>query len=109
MTSSIKNLQNEVGLQAIARGIKDRIHDLEKTIESNQGRWAWELLQNAKDSVAEDEGKTVSVQIVLTEESVEFKHNGSHFQNTDIIGIINQVSSNNSPDRKEREIVGKAI
>ena len=105
MTSSIKNLQNEVGLQAIARGIKDRIHDLEKTIESNQGRWAWELLQNAKDSVAEDEGKTVSVQIVLTEESVEFKHNGSHFQNTDIIGIINQVSSNNSPDRKEREIV----
>ena len=30
-----------------------RLHDLDKTVENNQGRWAWELLQNAKGSIGE--------------------------------------------------------
>lgn len=93
MALSIEEIQKEAGLRSIADKIVKRISVLDQTVEENQGRWAWELLQNAKDSVAEEENGTVSVQIELKEGSVEFRHNGSHFQMADIVGIIDQISS----------------
>jgi len=45
--------------------LKKRLHDLEKTVGNNKGRWAWELLQNAKDSVADYEDGKVAIQIEL--------------------------------------------
>jgi len=49
------------------------LHDLDLTVENNQGRWAWELLQNAEDSVAEEDERKISVKIILNENNIEFQ------------------------------------
>jgi hypothetical protein len=92
MIKSIEEGRKEDGNRSIADKIIKRLHDLEKTVQNNHGRWAWELLQNAKDSVAETNRK-VSVQIVYENEEIQFSHNGNHFTEKDIRGLINQISS----------------
>jgi len=71
MIQSIENGRKEDGNRSIADKIKNRLRELEMAVDSNQGRWAWELLQNAKDSVADTDRK-VSVEIILNSESVSF-------------------------------------
>lgn len=92
MIKSIENGRKEDGNRSIADKIIKRLHDLEKTVQNNHGRWAWELLQNAKDSVAETD-RTVSVRIKHSYKEIEFSHNGNHFTEKDIRGLINQISS----------------
>ena len=92
MIASIEEGRKQDGNRSIADKIIKRLHDLEKTVESNHGRWAWELLQNAKDSIA-DEDRTVDVMLILSDTSVQFFHNGTHFTENDVRGLINQISS----------------
>lgn len=92
MIKSIEEGRKEDGNRSIAEKIIKRLHDLEKTVQNNHGRWAWELLQNAKDSVAET-GRKVSVKIIYSHDKIEFSHNGNHFTEKDIRGLINQISS----------------
>lgn len=92
MIKSIEEGRKEDGNRSIADKIIKRLHDLEKTVQNNHGRWAWELLQNAKDSVAET-GRKVSVQVIYDHDRIEFLHNGNHFSEKDIRGLINQISS----------------
>jgi hypothetical protein len=101
---SIEEGRKEDGNRSIADKIIKRLHDLEKTVENNKGRWAWELLQNAKDSVADYEDRTVAIQIELDDDKVEFRHNGEHFTEKDIRGLINQISSK---EVEEDEVVKK--
>ena len=107
MIQSIEDGRREAGDRSIADKIIKRLHDLEKTVENNQGRWAWELLQNAKDSIAEDENRTVSVQIRLDEDSVEFRHNGTHFTDQDVIGLISQISSKEVEEGQQTKKTGR--
>jgi hypothetical protein len=107
MIQSIKDGRKEDGIRSIADKIIKRLHDLDKMIESNQSRWAWELLQNAKDSIAEDNNRKVSIQIELNENSVEFRHNGAHFTEQDIRGLINQISSKEVEEGQQTKKVGR--
>jgi len=91
--TSIEEGRKEDGNRSIADKIIKRLHDLDLTVENNQGRWAWELLQNAKDSVAEETDRKISVKIILNKNNIEFQHNGAHFTELDIRGLINQISS----------------
>lgn len=93
MIESIEQGRKEDGSRSIADKIKSRLHDLDKTVETNYGRWVWELLQNAKDSISDVGDSSVSVQIELNDDSVVFSHNGSYFKELDIRGLINQISS----------------
>ncbi len=63
MIQSIENGRKEDGNRSIADKIIKRLHDLDKTVENNQGRWAWELLQNAKDSIADEDNRSGDIQI----------------------------------------------
>lgn len=108
MIQSIEKGIQEAGYRSIADKIIKRLHDLEKTIENNQGRWAWELLQNAKDSIAnDDDSRTVSVKIILNESSVEFQHNGTHFTDQDVIGLISQISSKEVEEGQQTKKTGR--
>ena len=107
MIQSIEDGRREAGQRSIADKIIKRLHDLEKTVENNQGRWAWELLQNAKDSIAEDDKRTVSIQIELDENSVTFRHNGTHFTSQDVIGLIDQISSKEVEEGQETKKTGR--
>lgn len=107
MIESIENGRKEDGNRSIADKIIKRLHDLEKTVENNQGRWAWELLQNAKDSVADMPGRSVSVQLEFNESYVEFKHNGPPFTEQDIRGLINQISSKEIEEGEQTKKTGR--
>ncbi|EAW38696.1 hypothetical protein L8106_14815 [Lyngbya sp. PCC 8106] len=107
MIQSIEDGRREAGQRSIADKIIKRLHDLEKTVENNQGRWAWELLQNAKDSIAEDDDRTVSIQIELDRNSVTFRHNGNHFTSQDVIGLIDQISSKEVEEGQETKKTGR--
>lgn len=107
MIESIEQGRKEDGNRSIADKIIKRLHDLDQTIENNQGRWAWELLQNAKDSIAEEDSRTVSVQIKLNEETVEFSHNGTYFTELDIRGLINQISSKEVEEGQQTKKTGR--
>lgn len=107
MIQSIEEARKEAGQRAIADKILRRLHDLEKTVENNQGRWAWELLQNAKDSLAEDGDRTISIQIELDRNSVTFRHNGNHFTSQDVIGLIDQISSKEVEEGQETKKIGR--
>jgi|GEM_PF-381655 hypothetical protein len=104
---SIEEGRKEDGNRSIADKIIKRLHDLEKTVENNKGRWAWELLQNAKDSVADYKDRTVSIQIELDDNKVEFRHNGEHFTERDIRGLINQISSKEVEEDEVAKKTGK--
>lgn len=106
MIQSIETGRKEDGNRSIADKIIKRLHDIEMTVENNHGRWAWELLQNAKDSVADSERK-VSVEIELSKNSVVFRHNGAHFTEKDVRGLINQISSKEVEEGQESKRTGK--
>tara|TARA_R110001632_G_scaffold232806_1_gene374684 strand:- start:43527 stop:44453 length:927 start_codon:yes stop_codon:yes gene_type:complete len=107
MIQSLEEGRKEDGNRSIADKIIKRLHDLDKTIEHNQGRWAWELLQNAKDSTVSDENHEISVQIILDNNQVEFKHNGIHFTEKDIRGLINQISSKEVEENEQTRKTGR--
>ncbi len=107
MIESIEHGRKEDGNRSIADKIKNRLHELEQTIENNLGRWAWELLQNAKDSISDTEGRDVCVQIELNEDNVVFKHNGAFFTELDIRGLINQISSKEVEEGEQTRNTGR--
>ena len=106
MIQSIEKGRKDDGNRSIADKIIKRFHDIEMTAENNHGRWAWELLQNAKDCVAENNRK-ISVEIELSEGCVVFRHNGTHFTEKDIRGLINQISSKEVEEGEESKQTGK--
>jgi hypothetical protein len=107
MIQSIEEGRKEDGNRSIADKIIKRLHDLDKTVENNQGRWAWELLQNAKDSIADDNDRKVAVQIELNSDTVEFRHNGIHFNEQDVRGLINQISSKETEEGQHSTKTGR--
>ena len=76
----------------------DKIITTLKTIKNDPNisarRWVWELIQNATD-VKYDKEK-ISIQIILNEDTLEFKHNGKFFTINNILGLLQQMSSKNS-------------
>jgi hypothetical protein len=89
---SYKKKAYESSLKAHKKLIATKLLDgIEKLYENkaSERRWIWELLQNAKD-VADS---SVKIQIVLQNDSVEFKHNGNPFVMDNITYLIEQVST----------------
>ncbi|WP_026101253.1 sacsin N-terminal ATP-binding-like domain-containing protein [Synechococcus sp. PCC 7336] len=107
MIQSIEKGRKDAGDRSIAEKIVKRLHDLEKTVENNLGRWAWELLQNAKDSIADEDERTLHIQIELNQNSIEFKHDGTHFTEQDVIGLISQISSKEVEEEAQTKKTGR--
>ncbi len=107
MIQSIEKGRKEDGNRSIADKINKRLHDLDKTVENNKGRWAWELLQNAKDSIADYPDRKISIQIEHNNDSIIFRHNGIYFTEKDIRGIINQISSKETEEGETSNRTGR--
>ena len=54
-------------------------------------RWFWELLQNAIDSIEQDQ--KISIKIEISETEISFSHTGNPFELDDILSLIIQGSS----------------
>lgn len=106
MIQSIEEGRKLDGNRSIAEKIKSRLNDLSKSSSSNQGRWIWELIQNAKDSVA-NENESVDIIIEIKTDSLKFMHNGAPFTELDVRGLINQISSKELDPGKVRRKSGR--
>ena len=72
---------------------RDIIHDLDRLYtlpEERKTRWVWELLQNAKD-VADEGG--VDIIFKLTNEQLEFSHNGIPFATKHLLALLYKTST----------------
>lgn len=70
----------------------------EEEREEYEKRWFWELLQNAKDSI--DENQNIKVKIEITDNHISFSHTGNPFELDDILSLIIQGSSKNNKEGK---------
>ena len=81
--------------RAIAQKIRNRLNQLVNANEKDKRRWVWELLQNAKDTVTD---RKVDIEIELSSDSLEFKHNGDYFSPRNLTNLVHQISSKEGTD-----------
>lgn len=84
-----QELLAQEGLESIGQKLYNNINIELSGDPQSARRWIWELLQNAKDIITND-GK---IEINLTDAFVEFSHNGSPFQHSNLLAILSQRST----------------
>ena len=70
-----------------AQGILKHLRDLESNRVRMQGRWIWELLQNARDASVDDDTRLVA-SITLKDGELVFQHNGRGFTEDEVAHLI---------------------
>lgn len=74
--------------------VDKRLRELDQPNENDCKRWIWELIQNAKDSIVEDNfKKLVDIKLIVKNERVVFKHNGAPFTAKAILGLLYKYSA----------------
>ncbi|KAG4104427.1 hypothetical protein H8356DRAFT_1369783 [Neocallimastix lanati (nom. inval.)] len=77
--------------------VRNRLRELENPSTEDCKRWIWELVQNAKDSIANDKDKeNVDIEITVKDDLYEFKHNGSPFTNQTFMALLYKFSEGKS-------------
>ena len=84
---SVKNRHFASHYRNLANKLQDGIENCLSKGEKAAVRWIWELLQNAKD--ATEKGRQVEVEIVVTNEHIDFKHSGNPFSEDNLYSLIN--------------------
>lgn len=97
---SIERNNLKLSADKILQGLKKVRNEPSKS----RRRWIWELVQNAKD-VPNHFGR-VRIKVGLTNDELNFSHNGDPFTVGNITGLIQQVSTKASGGDDE-EVTGK--
>lgn len=93
-----QELLAQEGLESIGQKLFNTINIELSGNPQSARRWIWELLQNAKDVISAN-GK---IEINLTDDSVEFAHNGAPFLHNHLLAILSQRSTK-SPNYTDDE------
>jgi hypothetical protein len=73
--------------------VKNRLRAIGNPRLSEKRRWLYELMQNAKDSIAADSQRnSVDIVVTATDHGLEFKHNGSPFVPKALLGLLYKYS-----------------
>lgn len=73
--------------------VQNRLRQLNEPTPNDCKRWVWELIQNAKDSISQDESrKSVDIRLVIKDKEVKFSHNGSPFTAKAQLGLLYKYS-----------------
>ena len=109
MTNNVVLRQKPASLQAAANDVLhdmyvskvgNRLNELDSPSDEDRRRWIWELIQNAKDSIAGDVlRKKVSVELIIRGDTVVFNHNGAPFNPKNRLGLLYQYSK----DKRNQE------
>lgn len=90
---SVNNAFNELLNKMYISNVRNRLRQLNEPTENDCKRWIWELIQNAKDSISQDPNRhTVDVKVIVRENEVVFKHNGSPFTAKAQLGLLYKYS-----------------
>ena len=79
--------------------VHNRLRQLDHPQENDSKRWIWELIQNAKDSIVQDQSReTVDIKVIVKDDSIIFKHNGSPFTAEAQMGLLYKYSGKKGND-----------
>jgi hypothetical protein len=87
---------NEVLGENNAQVVLREIEGLENEGKLLVSRWIWELIQNARGTAGSQQDLIVSLE--RTEDSLVFRHNGSKFQEKEVLHLILHGSTKSGPD-----------
>jgi hypothetical protein len=91
--NSVNNAFNELLNKMYISNVRNRLRQLNEPTENDCKRWIWELIQNAKDSISQNPNRhNVDVKIIVKENEVKFKHNGSPFTAKAQLGLLYKYS-----------------
>ena len=84
--------------------VSKRLRELNQPTDVDRKRWIWELLQNAKDSIANNsERKTIRARILIDGDTVKFQHDGDPFTPDARYGLLYKYSE----DKENAESTGR--
>jgi hypothetical protein len=90
---SVKNAFSDLLNKMYISNVRNRLRQLNEPTENDCKRWIWELIQNAKDSISQDVTRhTVNIKIIVKDDTVVFKHNGSPFTAKAQLGLLYKYS-----------------
>jgi len=90
---SLSNAANEVFHDLYISKVGNRLNELDSPSDEDRRRWIWELIQNAKDSIVNDNARLgVTIELDVTGDVVKFKHNGAPFSAKSRLGLMYQYS-----------------
>jgi hypothetical protein len=79
--------------------VSNRLRELENPRDIDCKRWIWELVQNAKDSIAGNKDRTsVDIKIIVEGDSYKFLHNGSPFTIATLTALLYKFSEGKRND-----------
>lgn len=69
--------------------VAKRLRELNQPTETDKKRWVWELIQNAKDTIASDPNRdSINVRIDIDGDKVTFTHDGNPFTLNARFGLL---------------------
>jgi len=79
--------------------VQNRLREIENLNDVDCKRWVWELIQNAKDSIAgQKDRKDVDIKIIVDNNTYIFKHNGAPFNKKTLMGLLFKYSEGKAND-----------
>ena len=98
--STMEKALSDAVFKMAANKIWQKLDEAKDDVNISARRWVWELIQNAKD-VPNDYGR-VSIEIELVSENeLQFKHNGNPFEEGDVAALILPTSSKSATNKDE--------
>lgn len=97
---SMEKLVDKMYISNVAK----RLRELNQPTDVDRKRWIWELIQNAKDTIASDPNRTsLNVKIIINGDEVKFRHDGNPFTSDTRFGLLYKYSE----DKQTQESTGR--
>ena len=99
--ASLQAAANDVLHDMYVSKVGNRLNELDSPSDEDRRRWIWELIQNAKDSIAGEDclQNHVSIELTISDDTVVFTHNGAPFNPKNRLGLLYQYSK----DKRNQE------
>ncbi len=90
---SVSDAFDELLNKMYISNVQNRLRQLNEPTENDCKRWVWELIQNAKDSISQDESRnSVDIKLIVRDKEVKFLHNGAPFTAKAQLGLLYKYS-----------------
>ena len=102
--SVIKGSYEKLLRKMYISNVAKRLRQLNQPSDVDRKRWVWELIQNAKDTIAGDPTRNqISVRIEIDGDIVRFRHDGNPFTSDARFGLLYKYSE----DKENSESTGR--
>lgn len=95
IVTQLEKTEEEKKLSIPAKRLMEKLKPIPSQFEVLQYRWLWELVQNACDY-----NENVDIVVELSDNQLQFKHNGAPFKLTDVENLITPDSDKDDDDNE---------